>query len=115
MTGYILRIALAFVGRGSVEMADGYGQGIGGVGRLGNLIEIQEARHHLLDLMFFGAAVSDYRGLNGEWRVFGDLEPVGCGGQHGDAAHLAELQGRFHVGGIENIFDGDAVGLVAGD
>src|ERR1700691_5554016 len=74
MTGYILRIALAFVGRGSVEMADGYGQGIGGVGRLGNLIEIQEARHHLLDLMFFGAAVSDYRGLNGEVRGLGELE-----------------------------------------
>ncbi len=65
--------------------------------------------------MFFGAAVSDYRGLDGERRVFGDFESGGSGGQHGDSAHLAQLQGRLHVGGVENVFDRDLVGLVLGD
>src|SRR5208282_6357492 len=65
--------------------------------------------------MFFGAAVSDNRGFDGERRVLGDFEPGGGGGQHGDSAHLAELQGGFHVGGVENIFNGDAVGTVLGD
>src|SRR5208283_1074234 len=56
-----------------------------------------------------------HRGLDGEWRVFGDFESGGSGGQHGDSAHLAEFQGRLHVGGVENVFDGDAVGPVLGD
>src|SRR5208282_5657624 len=106
------KVALAFPGRCCVEMADGYRQGIGGVGGLGNLIEIQKARHHLLDLMFFGAAVSDHRRLDGEGRVLSDFESGGSGGQHGDSAHLAELQGRLHVGSVENVFDRDPVGAV---
>ena len=107
--------ALAFPGGGSVEMADGDGEGIGGVGGLGNLIEVEQARHHLLDLMFFSAAVAHDRGFDGEGRVLGDFEPGGGGGQHGDSAHLAEFQGGFHVGSVENIFDGDTVGTVLGD
>ena len=103
------------MGRCCVQMANGDGERIGGVGGLGNLVEIQKTRHHLLDLMFFSAAVADHCGLDGEWRVFGDFESGGCGGQHGDTTHLAELQGRFHVGGIENVFDGDAVRPVEGD
>src|ERR1039458_9295715 len=86
-----LAVLLPFLGGGGVEMADGDGERVGGVGGFGNLIEIQQARHHLLDLMFFGAAVSDYRGLDGEWRVFGDFESGGSGGQHGDTAYLAEF------------------------
>jgi len=119
MTSHIFKIAvqiaLAFLRRCGVQMADGDGERIGGVGGFGDLIEIQKTRHHLLDLMFFGAAVSDHRGLDGEWRVFGDFESGGSGGQHGDSAHLAELQGGLHVGGVENVFDGNAVGPVLGD
>src|ERR1039458_10164671 len=81
-------IALAFMGGCSVQMADGYGERVGGVSGLGNLIEIQKTRHHLLDLMFFGAAVSDHGGLDGEWGVLGDFESGGSSGQHGDTAPL---------------------------
>jgi hypothetical protein len=119
MTSHIFKIgvqiALAFFRRRGVQMADGDGQRIGGVGGFGDLIEIQKARHHLLDLMLFGPTVSDHRGLDGERRVFGDFDSGGSGGQHGDTAHLAEFQGGFHVGGVENVFDGDAVGAVLGD
>ena len=56
--------ALAFMCRSGVQMADGNGEGVGSVGGLGNLIKIQKARHHLLDLMFFSPAISDNRGLD---------------------------------------------------
>ena len=46
-----LAVLLAFLGGGGVEMADGDGEGIGGVGGFGNLGEIEKASHHLLDLM----------------------------------------------------------------
>ena len=59
-----------------MQMADGDSQSISGVGRLWNLIEIQQARHHLLHLMFFGAAVSDHCRLDGERSVFCYFSPA---------------------------------------
>ena len=106
---------MTFVGGCSVQMADGDGQRISGVGGLGNPIEIEKARHHLLDLMLFGPAVSDDCGLDRERRVFGDFESGGRGGQHGDTAHLAQLQGRLHIDSVENVFQRDAVGPVLRD
>src|SRR5208282_5352995 len=98
-----------------VQMADRDGQCIGSIGGLGYFLEIQQERHHLLDLMFFGAAVSDHRGLDRKRRIFGDLESGGSRCQHGNPAHLAELQGGLHVSGVENVFDGNPVGPVLGD
>src|SRR5580693_474940 len=106
---------LALARGGGVQVADGDGESVGGVGGFGNLIEVEEARHHLLDLMFFGAAVSDYGGLDGERRIFGDFESDGSGGEHGDSADLAKFESRLHIGGVENVFDGDAVGAMAKD
>src|SRR6266446_3224088 len=107
--------ALAFLSGCGVEMADSDGERIGSVGGLWNLIEIQKPRHHLLDLMLFRPAVSNHRRLDREWGVFGDFESGGSRGQHGDTAYLPQLQGRLHVGGIENVFDRDAVGAMLGD
>jgi hypothetical protein len=61
---------LAFLSGGRVEVANGYRERVGRVGRLWNLIQIQKARHHLLHLMFFSAAISDHGGLDREWRIF---------------------------------------------
>ncbi len=69
----------------------------------------------MLDLTLLGPAVSDHRGLDGERRVFGDFKPGGSGGQHGNTAHLAQFQGGFHINGVENVFESDAVGPVLGD
>ena len=106
---------LALAGGRGVQVADGDGQSVGGVGGLGNLIEVEEARNHLLHLMFFGAAVSDYGGFYGERRILGDFEASGSGGEHGDSADLAEFEGGLDVGSVENIFDGDAIGAMAED
>jgi hypothetical protein len=107
--------ALPFPGRGGVEMADGDGEGIGGVGGFGDLIQVEKARDHLLDLMLFSTTVSDHGRLNGEWGVFGDFESGGGCGQHGYSAHLAEFQGGLHIGGVEDVFDGDSFGAMPGD
>ena len=56
--------ALPFPSGGGVQMADGDGERIGGISGLRNLVEIQKACHHLLDLMLFGPAVSDHRRLD---------------------------------------------------
>src|ERR1700694_1778232 len=56
--------AQPFPSGGGVQMADGDGERIGGISGLRNLVEIQKACHHLLDLMLFGPAVSNHRRLD---------------------------------------------------
>ena len=50
---------------GGVQVTDGDGERIGGVGRFGDFVEPKETRHHLLNLVFLRLAVSDDRGLDG--------------------------------------------------
>jgi N-acetylmuramoyl-L-alanine amidase len=98
-------------GLGVVDVADGDGESVGGVGGLGSFVEVEQAGDHELDLFFGGEAVADYGALDAERGVFGDGEAaVGCG-QHGDSADLAELEGALGVGGEEDFFDGDHLGL----
>jgi len=101
-------------GRG-VQMTDGDGERIGGVGGFGDLIELEETGDHLLDLMFFRFAVADNGGLDGERRVLGNFKAGGSRGQHGHSPNLPELEGRLNVHRIEDVFDGNAVGMVSGD
>src|ERR1700757_384398 len=65
--------ALACEGSDGVQMADCDGQGIGSVQGFGGDGEIEQPRHHMLDLLLFGAPVADYRRLDGEGRIFGDF------------------------------------------
>src|SRR5882762_35101 len=102
-------------GGSRVEVTDGNGEGVGGVGRVGRSIEIEEARDHVLHLFLVSAAVADYSGLDGERCVFGDGEPGAGGSQHGNSADVAEFERGLYVDGEENVFDGDFLGLVALD
>ena len=78
----------------------------------GGAASSSKPRHHVLDLLLLGAAVADHRRLDRQRRVFGDFQSGGGGRQHGDAADLAQFERGLHVEGIENIFDGDFIGLV---
>ena len=98
-------------GLGVVDVADGNGQRVGGVGRLGGFVELEQARDHELHLLLGGEAVADDGALDGERSVLRDGEAAVGRGQHGDAAHLAELERAFGVGGEEDFFDGDHLGL----
>ena len=96
-------------------MADRDGEGVGGIGRLGRLVEGQQAGDHELDLLFGSEAVADDGALDGEWSVFDDGQTAAGGGKHSDATDLAEFEGGLGVGGEEDLFNGDDGGLVQGD
>src|SRR5215469_2584827 len=69
----------------------------------------------MLDLLLFGLSIADDRRLDGERRVFGDLETRGGGGKHGDAAHLSQLQCGFHVDCVKDVFNRHLLGTVLED
>jgi hypothetical protein len=99
-------------GGGGVKMADGNGQGIGGVSGFGDGIEAEQMRDHVLDLPLPGSAIAYDSGFDRKRGVFGDLySATGCR-QHGYATNLTQLQRRLRIDGIEDIFDSDVVGLV---
>jgi len=55
------RTAMLAVKRsGGVEMADRDGERVGGIGGFGNLIEPEQLRDHLLNLVLLGSAVADH-------------------------------------------------------
>jgi len=103
---------LEFECASGVDVADGDGEGVGGVGGLGRFGEVEQAGDHELDLFLLREAVADDGGLDGERGVLGDGEVLIGGGQQGHAAHLAELEGALGVGAEKNLFDGDHVGAV---
>ena len=91
---------------GSVQMADGDGQRIGDVGGLRRRGQIQQARDHHLHLRLLRPAVSDHRRLDRQRRIGDDLQAGLRGDQHGDAAHMSQLQRRLSIHRVEDIFDG---------
>jgi N-acetylmuramoyl-L-alanine amidase len=94
-----------------VDVADGDGERIGGVGGLRGLVELQQPGDHELDLLLGCEAVAYDRAFDGEWSVFGYREAAVGGGEHSYAANLAELERALGVGGEEDLFNGDDVGL----
>ena len=102
--------ALAVVG-----VAQRHRQRVGGVG-LWRAVELEQAHHHGLHLLFAGVAVADHRLLDLQRGVFGNRQI----GQHQRrqrrAARLAQQQGRGRVDVDEHLLDGGFGGLVqAGD
>ena len=57
-------------------MADRNGQGIGRIGRLGSVIQVQQSRHHELHLLFLRQPVAYDRRLDGERSVLGNGQPA---------------------------------------
>jgi len=100
-----------FCGLGVVDVADGDGEGVGGVGGLGSFVEVEEAGDHELHLLLGGEAVANNGALDGEGGIFGNLQAAVGSGQHGDAADLAELERALRIGGEKDLFDGDNLRL----
>lgn len=92
-----------------VQVADGDGQSVRGIGWLRDFFEPKQPRDHELHLLFFGFAISDDGGLDGERRVFSDFDLVRRSRQHGHAANVSELERGLHIHCVEDIFDGNAV------
>ena len=98
-----------------VQVTDGHRQRIGRVVRRGHGVEPEQQLDHLLHLRLLGPAVADDRALDLGGRVFDDRHAGLDRRQHGDAARVPELQRAAHVGGVEQVLDGDAVGLAVGE
>jgi hypothetical protein len=97
-----------------VGVADGYGQGVGGV-LLGDLRKFHERSHHLLDLFLAGPAVADHRAFDLQGSVLGYRQSGIDSGQEGDATGMAELEGGEGIFGDEDLFDGQGHGGVVLD
>ncbi len=98
-----------------MQMADGDGERVGGVGRIRNVGEREQAHDHELDLLLGSETVAHDGAFDRERGVLGDDAPALGGGKQRDSAHLAELERGLGVGGEENVFDGDGVRVVKGD
>lgn len=96
---------------GVVDVADGDGEGVGGVSWLGCYVKFEQAGDHELNLLLGGEAIPDDGTLDGERSVFRDGEAAIRRGQHGNAADLAELECAFGIGGEEDFFYGNNLGL----
>ena len=94
-----------------VNMADGDGQGVCGVGGFGDLFEVEEASDHELNLFLFCEAVADDAGLDFEGSVLGDGKFLACSGEKGDAANLSQLECGLGVHGVEDLLDSDGIWL----
>lgn len=94
-----------------MNVADGNGQGVGRVGGLGCSFQFKKIANHEADLLFRGKAVAHHGTFYGQRSVFGDRVAAVGRREKRDAAHLAELQGTFGVGGEEDVLDGNTRGL----
>lgn len=96
-------------------MAEGCGQGVGGVVGSGDFGQSQQVSHHSLNLIFAGTALAADGFFYLQGGVFGDFHARSGGGEDQNAARLRHDDGGFDVGGEEEFFDGDGVGLEFGD
>jgi hypothetical protein len=96
-----------------VEVADGDGQGISGVGRLGKLREMEKPGDHELHLFLLCQSVAHNGRLYTERRIFCHWELLLCGCEQRDTPDLTQFESRFGIDGVEDFFDGDHVWLPA--
>ena len=80
-------------------------QSIGGVRRVGWGVEIEQPCDHVLHLLLAGASISDDSGLDGKRRILRHGESGMRGSEHGDAAHVTQLERRLYVHGEEDILN----------
>ncbi len=83
---------------------------VGGVEGRRRLVEAEEQLDHLRNLVLLGAAIADDRALDFGRRVFHHLAACFHRREHRDSAGVAQQERAPHVGGVEQVFDRDAVG-----
>ena len=65
---------------------------------------------HVLNLLLVGTPIANDGALDFRWSVLDDRAACLDRREHGDAACMSQLDGRTDVGGVEECFDGHAVG-----
>ena len=95
-------------------MADGHGQGVGGVEGDPGALAGEQRQDHRPHLLLFGVAVADDRLLDQAGLVLEDGQVGAGGGGEQDAPGVGELQGRGDVLGGEDRLDRDRGGRPSG-
>jgi hypothetical protein len=90
-------------------MTDRHGEGIGRIMRRGGTGQAKQQPHHLLNLLLFGAPISDDGALDFRGRVFNDRTTGLHSSEDGNAARMSELERAAHVRCVKQLLDGDAV------
>ena len=96
-------------------VADRDRERVGGVVGLGRLGEPEQRADHLLDLVLGGGAAAADRHLHRLRRVVEAGDPALAGGEHRDAARLADGDRRAHVLAEVEVLERDRGRLVPGD
>ena len=86
-------------------MAEGHGDGVGGVVGLGQGIQVQEPAGHVLDLVLGGVAVANHRLLDLHRLVGIHRQPRLTDGQQNDSTALGHTDARGHVLPEEQFFN----------
>ena len=92
-----------------LQVAEGHGEGIGGVRRLRRFAHLQERAHHQLHLLFVRVAVTGHGGLHFARRIAVHHDAALSSGQQDHAAHLGQPQSGSHIQRSENRFHGKHV------
>ena len=90
-------------------MAQGYGQGVGSVGRLWNFFHGKQGANKCLDLAFVGVSISGDGSFDFARRVAENFQVMLRGGEEHDATDFGEAERRFYVESREDGFDGDGI------
>ena len=98
-----------------VDVAQGNGERVGSVERLGQVAQAELQSHHLLHLRLRAASVAGDGALHLRRRILLDGQPGEPGGKDGKRARFAYRQGGMGVDGDERLLDGDLRRRVAGD
>ena len=92
-----------------LHVAQGDGECVGSVGRLGGFTHAEECAYHRLHLLFARMSVPCHRGLDLAWGIAAYRNTALRGRKQHYAANLSEPQGCFDVLSSENRFDCDSV------
>ena len=96
-------------------VADGNGQGVGGIDRARRLLEAEKRLDHPLDLTFPRSAIPRDGAFHLQWTVLCNGEPALDGGEEGDPSHLAQLERALRVFREDEGFDGSPIWLMESD
>ena len=94
-----------------LQMAEGHGKSIGGVGRFGKFLQAQLRADHELHLAFIGLPVASHTCFDLARRIAVNVQAMFFGGKENYTTHLGQAKGRAHVERSEDGFDSENLRL----
>ena len=94
-----------------LNVAKSDGQRVGGVGRLGEDVHIQQCANHELHLPLVGMTIPGHAGFHFAGRIGADLNAVLLRSKEYNAADLGKAKGGTNIQSSENGFHGHGSGM----